>query len=998
MDPVNDPTVHFDSGAKSSGAPRTEDGHGAGLGENPRSTATGYVLRKKVAEGGHGEVWEAVQGSLNRIVAIKRIRTKHARSGETEKLRAFEQLFRQEAVVTAFLDHPSIVPIYDLGADRDGEPLLALKLIEGKPWPKLIRDDRRKLPAREFLAKHLPVLASVARAVAFAHSRGIIHRDLKTSQVIVGDFGQVYLTDWGLAAVFDRSLAAQIMDDEPRPPTILECPNPAGTPAFMAPEQTDLDGRGLGPWTDVYLLGAMLYEILTGTPPHQGSRREQFDSAHNARFAPPAERAPGATVPEDLARICSQAMAPAPRDRFPTATEFANAVEQYQAGISRRDESMNLLRAAAGKLEQEKLSYRELSGCEDTLSRALALWTDNGEARNALDRVHERFATDALAAGDLALAELHARLLGDGSGREKHLAAIDEARRRRERFVRQRRFALVSCFVLICAAGALGSYMINHRARARERKQELQTRESTRKVEEQRAAEAAAFAETEARERQQIRELYDAEARLGQSLLLPEWGSFQPVTLAVTPLDRNTWLSFQDKQAEALETSLTAAIAERARLESGNTNLAPPPKELLRNASRFLFVRGILRGDLSGAIAYGRQAVARAPGEYFPRAWLARALFAGGQFDESKAQLEEAWRVARMESGMFGTAQITLSLISESLAAKWADVMPGKADILIEPRAGGRNTHLYRETSGIWANTDSPQEFARSVAPGVTRGAAFGSRCVRFSGNTSPGQNPKSALPGHARYSPRLSSARKLHVYVTWPTAGNAAPVVYTVHHAEGETSFALVQDGWGALGRSNAHHWIPLGAYSFRPGDDQFLELSVERGVMQFEDMWNGQANADAVLFATEPLTTGTLAPPLFDPAILPSPAGSGDMIQWKVSIGDAMPEARKSGKPIFAVVSASGSRATAWLDANVFNDSLIAAAIVANFVPVRMSRPETGDFAARYLETPNGTALVFSGDGSLLDSIPVTDTLTTRALLQQIGRVTRKVAGGNR
>jgi len=205
-----------------------------------------YDTVKEIGRGGFGEVWEAVQTSLDRVVAVKRLRRDRFQNATVSRgyTRHMEEAFRREAMTAACLEHPNIVPVHDLALDNEGAPLLAMKLVRGSQWDTLMRTDFRDMPVEGFLAKHIPILLSVAQAVAFAHSRGIVHRDIKPGQVMVGEFGEVVLMDWGLAILFDATalkgsgqrLSAMLAKD-PNSGT-----SPAGTLAFMAPEQTETTG------------------------------------------------------------------------------------------------------------------------------------------------------------------------------------------------------------------------------------------------------------------------------------------------------------------------------------------------------------------------------------------------------------------------------------------------------------------------------------------------------------------------------------------------------------------------------------------------------------------------------------------------------------------------------------------------------------------------------------------------------------------------------------
>ncbi len=300
-----------------------------------------FILRRRVGRGGMGEVWEALQVSLGRVVAVKRVREDKApyTGGTPEEcsLRAWE--FRREGIIAARLEHPNIVPVHDLGADESGRPLLAMKMVHGRPWHRIIREDFAELPPHVYYAKHLPVLVSVAQAVAFAHSRDILHRDLKPSQVMVGDFGEVLLMDWGLAVYLGADPMPKGHPDPiaASPTTLKTASNPAGTPVMMAPEQTEKTTARLGTWTDVYLLGGILYFLLTCRYPHAAE-----DSAAAMRHAaagfvrPPREVVPLREVPPDLAELAMKALQPEPSERVPSARAFLAALEDHLSGASRR--------------------------------------------------------------------------------------------------------------------------------------------------------------------------------------------------------------------------------------------------------------------------------------------------------------------------------------------------------------------------------------------------------------------------------------------------------------------------------------------------------------------------------------------------------------------------------------------------------------------------------------------------------------------------------------
>ncbi len=391
-----------------------------------------YLLKHVVGEGGCGEVWEGIQHSTGRVVAVKRLRPEKfgPKSSSTKVLRYLEQNFRHEALVTSHLEHPNIVPVYDLGLDENGLPLLAMKLVRGRRWSEAIDEDRT-MPMADFLRKHLPILIDVSQAVAFAHSRGIIHRDIKPSQVMIGEFGEVLLMDWGLALIHDFDLvnkASPRLANIEYTPTGKNASSPAGTPAYMAPEQTKPDASGVGTWTDIFLLGGTLYYLLTGSTPNKGEdSTEAFDYAVRETIEPPEVRIRSNDVPRELSQLTIRCLRRDPRDRMPTVLEFLQQLKEYQTGFSKRTEARALLEKAAqqARLTQAE-DYEDLEECTNLVERALALWPENVQAYRLRQQIVLQFSRAALANRDLRLARLQAERLDLGEDRDELIAEIKE--------------------------------------------------------------------------------------------------------------------------------------------------------------------------------------------------------------------------------------------------------------------------------------------------------------------------------------------------------------------------------------------------------------------------------------------------------------------------------------------------------------------------------------------------------------------------------------------
>ncbi|MDX2175054.1 MAG: protein kinase [Candidatus Sumerlaeia bacterium] len=423
-----------------------------------------YTMVRVIGAGGMGQVWEAEQRSLNRIVAVKRLspRLEAARGVSPSDAVHLREEFRREALISARLEHPNIVPVHDRAIDGDGNPLLAMKRVHGRPWSDMLREDFASMPEGEYLRKHLAILQQMTLAVAFAHSKGIVHRDLKPSQVMVGEFGEALLMDWGLA--FFTGEDPDDVDWVGRVGVTRQetASNPSGTVAYMAPEQTRHEPDGLGTWTDVYLLGATLYQVLTGTHPHRAANSAiAFERARRGVVEAPSARAPGRRIAPELEAICLRAMAADRKERFESARAFHDAVEAYQSGASQREESRAIaerVSASAGELA----TYAAFNAALSEAQRARQLWPENP----ALDPLESRLllanAEFALGEGDLRLAAVLADRLPTGEPRarvEARILALEEGRAARER---QRRALMVASFAFLALLVLAGAGFIWH--------------------------------------------------------------------------------------------------------------------------------------------------------------------------------------------------------------------------------------------------------------------------------------------------------------------------------------------------------------------------------------------------------------------------------------------------------------------------------------------------------------------------------------------------------
>lgn len=419
---------------------------------SPESDATGYRLLRQIGHGGVGEVWEAEQSCLGREVAVKRMRRtedRHAGPVQDE--------FRRESLIAGSLEHPNILPIYDLGRGADGEWLLAMKRVHGRPWKELLQADFQDMPVDAFLTQHVPILIAVAQAVAFAHSRGFIHRDIKPAQVLVGAFGEVLLTDWGLAiAIGTEQTAVRPGLDTP---TLATATNPAGTPSLMAPEQTENHGGNLGPHTDVYLLGGTLHYLLTGSYPHSADSSDAaFDLARaGGRVQPPSVRAPGRRVPPELEQLCLAALEPEPANRVASAEAFLKQLQDYLSGAARKEKSAGIAAGVASRLGTDEPDYATCTAALASLDEARRLWPDNPEVPPLRQRVLRASAELALRQGDLSFA----RLQCDALEPDEQASTLRRAITTRQKQVARRKLLLrvatgsACALLVVIAVGAL---------------------------------------------------------------------------------------------------------------------------------------------------------------------------------------------------------------------------------------------------------------------------------------------------------------------------------------------------------------------------------------------------------------------------------------------------------------------------------------------------------------------------------------------------------------
>ena len=362
----DDPTLTPDMAT----SPATRDSQPVSIPELP-----GYVPGETIGRGGMGEVIVAYDTALDREVALKRMK------GSAPSRDAIAR-FMREAKVQARLDHPSIVPVHEVGTDSNGQPYFTMKRLVGTTLAQRLEQGG---PVQPLLRAFVDVCFAIERA----HSRDIVHRDIKPSNVMLGDYGDVYVIDWGVARVLKTKRTSTMfaavdtldpenaVDDETAVGAIL------GTPGFMPPEQ--LRGDDVGPAADVYALGALLFEILAGEPLHPPGK-PAISATLTKPTQSPAQRRPDRGIAPELDALCVAALAEA-KDKRPGARELADRVQRFLDG-DRDLERRKILAREQLEIALEAFAdpaRREEAG--QAASRALALDPESSEAAKLVSQL-----------------------------------------------------------------------------------------------------------------------------------------------------------------------------------------------------------------------------------------------------------------------------------------------------------------------------------------------------------------------------------------------------------------------------------------------------------------------------------------------------------------------------------------------------------------------------------------------------------------------------------
>ncbi|MBX2825608.1 MAG: protein kinase, partial [Gammaproteobacteria bacterium] len=373
-----------------------------------------YTVLQKIADGGMGSVFIGEQSALKRQVAIKTIKEDVAQDQQTSTQ------FLTEALVTGDLDHPNIVPIYELGTNGDGLYFYTMKHVRGVSWDECIEKKSQD--------ENLDILMKVCDAVAFAHSRGIIHRDLKPDNIMIGEFGEVMLMDWGLASAAVPGEKSELFGTG----TGL-----GGTPAYMAPEAAQGKQDKIGTATDIYLLGALLFEIISGSPPHDAKKAE------DSLAAAVENKIPKLSFHSELLTIAMKAMQTEPEDRYPSVLELQQHIRDYR----QHEESLTLTSNAEDNYTRARVneSYGEYSAGMNACFEALKLWKDNVYAKELRNNIRLDYARLALKRQDY---DLCLTLLREENAEDRGLirkaTRLREERTRRLQMQQRLKYTLVA--------------------------------------------------------------------------------------------------------------------------------------------------------------------------------------------------------------------------------------------------------------------------------------------------------------------------------------------------------------------------------------------------------------------------------------------------------------------------------------------------------------------------------------------------------------------------
>ncbi len=340
-----------------------------------------YAYIAELGRGGQGTIISTFDRDIGRTVALKILR-----KDASQSMNLLER-FLGEAQVTGQLEHPNIVPVHDMGRLPDGTVYYTMKEVEGRSLDQVLRGIRKADPeivGRYSRIRLLTMLQQVCLGMEYAHARGVIHRDLKPANIMLGDFGEVLILDWGLAKVYggfdleegeqlDRHLELAPVELSEGAQLRTRDGYVQGTPPFMAPEQAKNQRDKIGPWSDVYALGGIMYQILTQKLHFHGKNpREVMIRCVEDDPIPPVERAPHLHVPEELSDICMRALHRDPRKRIRTARQLSDEIEAFLEGTKRREQARKRVAEGRKAMESYHATRLEVDRLREEVHKARA--------------------------------------------------------------------------------------------------------------------------------------------------------------------------------------------------------------------------------------------------------------------------------------------------------------------------------------------------------------------------------------------------------------------------------------------------------------------------------------------------------------------------------------------------------------------------------------------------------------------------------------------------
>ena len=368
--------------------------------------------------------------------------------------------FTEEALISGYLNHPNIISVHTLLNGDHHRIALTMPLIDGLSWDQKLHSDYEQASdnlSHRMLHEHLDHLLKVCQAISYAHHKGALHNDLKLENIMVGEFGDVVVMDWGCATqnpAMDSTLPFHILH-----PT--QVTRPFGSPCYMPPELAQGNGSSMGPWTDTYLLGAMLYEILEGRAPRRGTTLGDVIQQACLGDTDPFEKCTSPT----LQQICLRALAPSPNDRYQTP----DALEADLRGYFKAEQSESLLTSVENVLlEEQSHTYADTHTSLMTLIDAVSMtvqanqiWPSSA-AESLRERASRQLVTRAIEMGDLTLATAYLHHLSDKHDDLRILLSEQQHKRQLEAEAIERNTRLtrlVVAFIIICLT--VGAALVN---------------------------------------------------------------------------------------------------------------------------------------------------------------------------------------------------------------------------------------------------------------------------------------------------------------------------------------------------------------------------------------------------------------------------------------------------------------------------------------------------------------------------------------------------------